>query len=235
MILAWEPISAAVAPYLGKYIAERVGKIADHTFGSALERIASDKTALKANELFVARFSEELDRSIDIPTLQAEPYSEDLKRFLVNPSVQDIVIAPLDGTSDLNWQLLDGIWNESELMALPEDFDWATLAKVYRKTLVRLSLTDSSLRPAFVALQTALIAESSAVIARSVERLAGPERALDLQRYSKSIKQAFAHLRLGSLDADWTKYGIRLETVDDRGPPLRHYFFAMIAPRLLRI
>ncbi|MGA2267492.1 MAG: hypothetical protein ABSH44_03380 [Bryobacteraceae bacterium] len=126
---------------------------------------------------------------MDLPTLHDVPYQEALQLFLGNPSVQDALQSPLDGESELDWELLRGIWNESRtpdgqrLIELPADFDWAKVAKTYRQSIQRQMPADPELRPviqAIVSLRTA-----------AVERVAGPARAFDLTRYAEALKTAF--------------------------------------------
>ena len=232
MAIEWVAIAAAVTPYLKKYATNRAEKLAakytDGLLASAYRRLVPDEKLLKANEAFVTRFSKELDSAIDLPTLTAEPYDEALQLFLCNPSVQDALQAPLDGQTQLDSVLLAGIWAElrapdgENLIELPEDFDWAKVAKVYGKTIQRLAIGDRELRPvieAFATIRAAEAAERSADAsertAAGVDRLAGPAPSFDLTRYADALKTAYAHLKLGSLDADWTHYEgrVRLESV----------------------
>ena len=156
----------------------------------------------------MTRFSKELDSAMDLPTLLAEGYQEALKLFLSNPSVQDALLAPLDGESQLNWEVLRGTWAELRLIVLPGDFDWAKVARTYRESLKLLMLADPELRPVIEAM-------ASLRTAAAVERLAGPARSFDLSRYAGALKEAYAHLKLGPLDPDWTHYDgrVRLESV----------------------
>jgi len=106
MAIEWVAISAVVGAYLRKYAAERAEKLAtryaDGVFAKTYRRLVPDGKLVQANEAFVTRFSKELDSAVDLPTLLAEGYQEALKLFLSNPSVQDALLAPLDGESQLN-------------------------------------------------------------------------------------------------------------------------------------
>ena len=212
MAIEWVAISAVVGAYLRKYAAERAEKLAtryaDGVFAKTYRRLVPDAKLVQANEAFVTRFGKELDSAMDLPTLLAEGYQEALKLFLSNPSVQDALVAPLDGQSELNWEVLRGTWAELRLIELPGDFDWAKVARTYRESIKRLMLADPDLRPVIEAV-------ASLRSAAALERLAGPARAFDLARYAGALKTAHGYLKLGPLDPDWTQYEgrVRLESV----------------------
>jgi predicted NACHT family NTPase len=218
MAIEWLAISAAVIPHIRKYAADRAAKLAgqyaDGVLAKIYRRVVPDEKLVKANEAFVTRFSKELDSSMDLPTLHGAPYQEALQLLLGNPSVQDALQSPLDGESELDWELLRGIWNElrtpdgQRLIEVPAEFDWVKVAKTYRQSIQRQMLADSELRPVIQAI-------ASLRTAAAVERVAGPARAFDLTRYAEALKTAFGYLKLGSLDTDWAQYEgrVRLESV----------------------
>ena len=225
MVIEWATISGVVLPALKKYASERAKKLesqcVDEGLSKLYQEIVGEKVLSAANNLFLARFNEELDRVVDLPTLNTSLYREALQKFLSNPSVQDIIQAPLDGESDLDWKLLDSIWKEittkqrTQIAPLPVEFDWPSLARMYKKGIQRQLLSNPKLRPVMQAIMDIRIAEASQRTASAIERLAGPNRVLDLNRYADAINAAFGYLRLGTIDTDWTHYegAIRLEKV----------------------
>ena len=230
MPIEWAVISALVIKFLKTYAAGRAKELAKQQLDSVFAKITTPDTLTQLNEAFAIRFGKELDSVIDLPTLEAEPYRQALQLFLPNPSVQDILLAPLDGESPVDWKFLRGIWAEvpapggEHLITLPEDFDWAKVAKLYAKAVERLSLADPQLRLAIQALailrateHAKKTAEAAQRIAEGTERIAGPARAFDLPRYARAIKETFAHLQLAPLTDDWTYYererAISLETI----------------------
>ena len=222
--IEWVAISAAVLPHIKKYASERAGKLAgkyaDGVLSKTYRRFVPDEKLIKANEAFVAKFDEELDLVLDLKTVTGSSYEEALKAFLKNGNVQDLIQAPLDGESDLDWQLLRGMWSESRtydgqpLIGLG-DFDWPHLAKAYKRAIQKQMLGNSELRPVIQALAEIRAAEAAEHTAASMERLVGLIRAFDLASYAKAVKTAYAYLKFGSLDADWTTYEgrVRLENV----------------------
>ncbi|MDQ6760718.1 MAG: hypothetical protein M3Z32_12770 [Acidobacteriota bacterium] len=54
----------------------------------AYRRIIPEPKLVKANEAFVLRFSEELNSTMDLATLNAGPYANALAIFLSNDAVQ---------------------------------------------------------------------------------------------------------------------------------------------------
>ena len=232
MPIEWVAIAAALSPYLKKYAAERAEKLAatyaDGAFASLYRRVVPDEKLQTVKRVFVTRFSKELDSVIDLPTLTADHYQETLQLFLCNPSAQDALQGPLDGHTALDGELLADIWAEfrtnkgENLIELPEDFDWPSVAKKYAITLRREALSNSELRPVIEALTTIRTAEATERSAKANEetaeavgRLAGPAGSFDLARYAEAVNEAYRHLKLGSLDPDWTHYdrGVRLESV----------------------
>jgi len=225
LAIEWTALAGAILPVIKKFAAERAEKLAGHLGDKKLSEIYrhafSEDVLARINELFVSRFNEELDRAADLPTLSLESYHEALGIFLVNCSVQDVLQMPLDGQSDLDWQLLAAIWGEmktaegASLITLPSDFSWLALARMYRREILRHMVANPALRPIIAAVAHFRIVEASERTASAIERMAGQVRSLDLDRYARSIQQAFGHLRLGSIDADWTHYerSVRLESV----------------------
>ena len=207
MAIEWVAISAAVIPFLRKYASDWAVKLATKSADSALEKlyrcVIPDEKLVKINEAFVSRFSKELDSAMDLPTLTADAYRDALKEFLLNPSVQDALQAPLDGESELDWDQLCRFWSGFRFITLPEDFDWARVARTYGQSIQRLMLTDHELRPVLAAMAGIRTAEATERSAVTLNRLAGPARAFDLTRYAEAVKTAFAHLKLGPLDVDW--------------------------------
>jgi len=136
MPIEWATISAVVLPFLKDYIRDRAKQLARQKLDDTFKNITTKDTLTKLNETFTDRFSKELDSAIDLPTLEAEPYQQALKAFLRNHAVQDLLQAPLDGQSPVDWKLLRGTWEEfylpggEQLIPLPEDFDWAKVAKL---------------------------------------------------------------------------------------------------------
>ncbi len=225
MAVEWASISAAVVPIVKKYVAETAGKLATKYGEAGLARLyrglVTDEKAISANETFVLRFNEELERVADFPTLTAAAYCQALQNFLSNSYVQSLIQAPLDGESELNSMMLAAVWSEfrtndgAHLIEIPVGFDWPALARLYRKGIERKMLASPELRPIIQAVSALRTAEAAERTASAAERLAGPSRALDLQRYAQAIKTAFAHLKFGSIDSEWTTYEglVRLERV----------------------
>ena len=218
-MIEWAAIAAAVAPYLKDYAKDRAKKLAAEQADGALSklyaRLVPNKTLTQVNQAFATRFGKELDSSIELPTLQAKPYADALVQFLKNPTVQDLIQAPLDGDTAPDPQLLSAIWDELGLIPLPEEFNWPKLARVHKKSIEALKIADAALRPVVVALAAIRTAKAAERTADAAEHIAGPRRDFDLDRYARALKQAYVHLKLGSLDSDWTRYdrGVRLESV----------------------
>ena len=232
MPIEWLTIATVLSPFLKDYAAHLTKSLAqesaDGILGGLYSRFVPSEKLQLANESFVNRFSRELDSVIDLPTLSAASYQEALLLFLRNPSVQDALQRPLDGHSELDSGWMAGVWAElpaqdgNRLIELPEDFDWAGVAKKYHADVKRKAIANSQLRPVIVALATIRAADAAERgadagerTAETVARLAGAARPFDLTRYADEIRKAYRHLQFGSLDADWTQYDrrMRLESV----------------------
>ena len=110
MPIEWAAVSAVLLPHVTKYAREMGIKLAstysDGVLSKLYRSIVPEEKLVQANQAFVLRFGKELDYAIDLPTISAEVYKTALAVFLRNDSVQDALQAPLDGQSDLDWQLL---------------------------------------------------------------------------------------------------------------------------------
>ena len=134
MVISWIPLSPGLLKYLGKFAESQAEKLAakqaDGLLARAYRKLVPGKRLREANEAFVMRFGKELDSAMDLPTIQAEAYKKALDQFLCNTTVQSTLLAPLDGTSEFDWELFRGIWSsigitgEDRLPVLPVDFDW---------------------------------------------------------------------------------------------------------------
>ena len=180
MAVEWVAIAAAIAPHIKKFAAERAEKLAaksaDGVLAKLYRRVLPDEKAVRANEAFLSRFGKELESWIELDTLLAEPYREALKRFLKNPSVQDSLMAPLDGKSELDSALLRGIWNESHLIELPTGFAWEKVSTTYGQSIQRQMLANPALRPVVAALAEIRSAEANERSADALDRIVGPAR-----------------------------------------------------------
>src|SRR3954453_7528019 len=181
MPVEWVSISAAVIPFVRKYAAETAAKLAakstDHMLANTYRRLLPDDRLLKANEAFLDRFRKELTYTADLPTINAEAYSQALRSFLSNDIVQDELQRPLDGQSSIDWELLRGIWAESgdangPLISLPDDFDWKKLALMYQVALRKLMLSDPQYCSIVQAVEASRSVELTERIAIAVERIA---------------------------------------------------------------
>jgi NACHT domain/HEAT repeats len=225
VMIEWAALSKVVLPAVMRLVAERAQKLGGDFAGDQLstiyKKVMGEDLLSKVNQTFVSRFREELDRAADLPTLTMKSYLAGLKTFLSNGPVQDVLQAPLDGESELDWQLLRSIWGEirtkdgGKLITLPDEFDWPSLARMYKRGIRKQMLVNPELRPVTSALMQIRLAEATERTATAIERLAGATEALDIKRYAQNIKTAFRHLRLGSVDSDWTHYegSVRLEQV----------------------
>jgi hypothetical protein len=213
MLIEWAVISAAIAPHVKKYIAEKAGKLAkdyaDSQLSQLYKKVVTPEKLMKATESFVVGFDKELYSAADLPTLTIPAYREALKTFLSDPDVIEALETPLDGESTLDIDLLSRKWSyllggdRKPLIALPDDFDWDGLAARYCKSLQKQALADPELRQIVQARAALRTAQAVAVIA-------GPIKPFDLVRYAQTVRESFSHLRFGSLDADWAAYENRV-------------------------
>lgn len=71
-------------------------------------------------------------------------------------------------------------------------------------------LADPALRPIIQAVIAIRTAEASEKNIAALNRLAPFSRTFDLSRYAEVLHRAYCHLKLGSLDSDWTDYERRV-------------------------
>jgi len=81
---------------------------------------------------------------------------------------------------------------------------------LYLEAISHQILSDSDLRPVVQALAAIRTAEAAESAATSLSRMGRTPRTFDLDRYRMVVRACFAHLVLGPLDADWTRYDGRV-------------------------
>ena len=192
-MLEWAAISAKVLPQVLKYAKDRGKSLAEKSADAALRNtyhhLLPDATIAAVNEAFCRRFSVELESS-DLQTFTAAQTQDDLAAFLANPTVQDIIRAPLDGRSTIDSRLLAAIWTAMGLTTLSPDFRWQLVAKRHLDSLIDQGLAKGDLRPVFAKL--AEIAEG-----QRQDRAIVP--GFDTAAYFRRANQDYGNLKLYQL------------------------------------
>ncbi len=98
-----------------------------------------------------------------------------------------------------HYSALPIIWQELNLLALPDGFNWELVAKLYLKKVKALIRESDELREIFDSQQLAAIAEN-------MRELAGIIPNFDLRQYQEGIREKYGNLRLDSLDTDGAAY-----------------------------
>jgi hypothetical protein len=167
---------------------------------SLLERFKPDdreKIAKRAIELFIEEFLTELEDKT--PLSAAIPGYHDQLGRLIEQAAPDITACVQPETKDIDLGPVERMWSGLKLDALPEDFDWALLAKNYGRDIRKLVKSDPTLRER---LNTALLEEQTELQEKSADllaRMAGPDPGFDLTGYRDYLRKKCALLQLSAM------------------------------------
>ncbi len=131
-----------------------------------------------------------------------------VKYFLQNQSVQH-AIAELFLTPDyhLDPKIFAVAWQALPLPpALPDEFDWARIAKRFARKVREIRDADAELRDTFTALQQRDNAEA-------LKELVGLPPEFDLDTYREALVERFGNLSLDSMDTSGGYYAVQLWSV----------------------
>ncbi|MCP2732342.1 NACHT domain-containing protein, partial [Limnofasciculus baicalensis] len=208
-LVAWG-VSSAVGFAFKEVLAPLAkGALEDYTKDFFKERI-KDFTGLfekdtlqtvtgKALKEFLALVQDKLAEA-DVPEEDLPQYVKPLKQFITNPRVRGILGGAFaENSHHSHYSALPIIWQELNLLALPDGFNWELVTKLYLKKVKALIRESDELREIFDSQQLAAIAENT-------RELAGIIPAFDLRQYQEGILEKYGNLKLDSLDTDGAAY-----------------------------
>jgi hypothetical protein len=149
---------------------------------------------------FLLLVQQELEDA-DLAEEELQQYSQPLKRFLTHPTVLAELGKPFAKDATLpDTKQLGKIWDELDLPALPEEFNWSQVIKRYRRKVDAIARQSVELREIL----------DSANLAKGVSATVSPALELDWRRYQQAIQQTYGYLRLDSFETTGYNYGLKL-------------------------
>ncbi|ARV57893.1 NTPase [Nostocales cyanobacterium HT-58-2] len=158
-----------------------------------------DIAAGKALKEFLELVQQEL-QDANISDNQVREYNKPLQKFLNDKKVKEILGTPFqDECNVLDTSSLKSLWNELDLLALPDEFDWTKLGKRYVKKVKAIIQESATLRDILDSKNLEKISENTTETAGII-----PE--FNLQKYQEAIRECYANLKLDSLDISGYAY-----------------------------
>ena len=160
----------------------------------------------KATALFLYLVQQELEGS-GLRDDDLDRYERALNIFLREQVVQRWLAKAFEpGCQALDGQILEQAWRELGLPPLAEDFRWGKIGRVYLKRVEGLLGESQALKELFSAKQLSGIKEST-------KQVAGVVPDFDLERYGRSLRDAYEKLRWNQIDSTYSNYTVRLWSI----------------------
>ncbi len=158
-----------------------------------------DKAAGKALKEFLQLVQQELE-STDLEEENLKQYIKPLKQFLKDRSVRETLGKAFEPNCiAVDIQTLATIWNQLNLLTLPDDFNWERIGKLYLKKVKAIVRESDELRQI-------LDSQNNEDIAQNTQEIAGIIPDLDLAKYREGIQEQYSNLKLDSLDTSGCAY-----------------------------
>jgi len=210
---AFGAVLKPVAEFLGdvtKGTSERlISEWFKDTLKEGLRQRHKDELSLaigKATALFLYQLQQELE-GCGLKQAELVPYEAALNRFLREGDVQRWLAKAFEpGCQGLDGQILERAWIDLGLPPLPPDVQWQKIGRVYLNRVEGLLGESQALKEVFSAKQLAGIQEAT-------KQVAGVVPDFDLERYGRSLRDAYDKLRLNPIDSTFSNYRVRLWSV----------------------
>ena len=210
---AFGAVLKPVAEFLGdvtKGTSERlISEWFKDTLKEGLRQRHKDELSLaigKATALFLYQLQQELE-GCGLKQAELVPYVAALNRFLREAEVQRWLAKAFEpGCQGLDGQILERAWIDLGLPSLPPDVQWQKIGRVYLNRVEGLLGESQALKEVFSAKQLAGIQEAT-------KQVAGVVPDFDLERYGRSLRDAYDKLRLNPIDSTFSNYRVRLWSV----------------------
>ena len=208
LLIAWG-VAQAVG-FIFKPILEDLAKDAAKDFAkdflkdSLKHVLLPDKEPLniaigKAIKEFLQLVQQQLEVA-DLSEAEQKQYTEPLKQFLKNKSVKEVLGSAFkDDCQGLDTKKLAKIWNELNLLPLPDEFSWKQVNKPYLNKVKAIIRESPQLR-------AILDSQNIEATAQNTKELAGIVPGFELAQYQEAIRERYGNLNLQSLDTTGAAY-----------------------------
>ncbi len=158
-----------------------------------------DKAAGQALKEFLQLVQEELE-IVDVEEEELKEYIKPLKQFFQDKSVRETLGEAFQpGCLGINTQALVTIWNQLDLLTLPDEFNWERVSKLYLKKVKAIVRESDDLRQIFDFINN----EDNT---NNIREITGIAPDFDLIKYRDGIQEKYGNLKLDSLDTSGCAY-----------------------------
>jgi predicted NACHT family NTPase len=159
----------------------------------------------KAIKEFLQLVQQQLKFRCKLPDAEIKQYTTELKKFIRNSSVKEILGKGFDADCDsLDARTLEGTWNNLQLKPMPPNFNWGSITDQYLMKVQELLWESEELR-------SILDSQNLEFIQQNTKELAGISPEFDLRRYQEGLQERYSNLNLDSLDTSVYDYREKLK------------------------
>jgi len=159
----------------------------------------------KAIKEFLQLVQQQLKFRCKLPDAEIKQYVVEVKKFIRNQSVKEILGKGFDGNCDsLDARTLEETWNSLQLKPMPPNFNWGSLTDQYLMKVQEILCESEDLR-------SILDSQNLEAIQRNTTELAGIVPEFDLERYQEGIRERYGNLNLDNLDTSVYDYREKLK------------------------
>ena len=165
-----------------------------------------DKAAVAAIREFLVLVEDELEFT-GLHEAEVDVYEDSLKRFLMDGAVRELLGGPFqEGVRSVDTERLGDYWQDMDLEALPDEFNWADIGKSYFKKAKVIIRKSTELRDILDSenLERAVVAGERT--AAATERIAGVSPGFDTKQYADAIIKRYGNINMDSLDTSGYAY-----------------------------
>ena len=170
--------------------------------GNIVDRLQKEDIEIasgKALKEFLQVVQDEL-KTNNLEDENIKQYIKELKKFLKDTSVKQTLGKAFQSSCiAIDLKALVTIWNQLNLLSLPDDFNWELIGKLYLKKVKEIVRESDQLRQI-------LDSENNQDTATHTQEMAGIVPDFDLVRYREGIQEQYGNLNLDSVDPSGCAY-----------------------------
>jgi len=212
-LLLWgvtEAVGILVKPILEDLVKDGAKDFAKDFFKDSLKNVLlgeKDPRKVAAGQA-IKKFLELVQQQLKIaglPPEQIKLYIKDVKQFISNKSVKEILGKAFESEREsLDAELLEQTWTQLNLTSLPPRFKWQTIANQYLAEVQEILFDSKELRDI-------LTAQNLDSIQKNTQETAGIIPDFDLRQYQEALCERYSNLNLSSVDPNTYDYREKLK------------------------
>jgi hypothetical protein len=203
-------VGILVQPILEDLVKDGAKDFAKDFFKDSLKNVLlgeKDPRKVAAGQA-IKKFLELVQQQLKIgglPPEQIKRYIKDVKQFINNKSVKEILGKAFESDREsLDAKLLEQTWSQLNLTSLPPRFKWQTIANQYLAEVQEILFDSKDLRDI-------LNAQNLDSIQKNTQETAGIIPDFDLRQYQEALCERYSNLNLSSVDPNTYDYREKLK------------------------